>query len=81
MQDTVDNAVITGKDVRWTEEQLRRNLAAYGVPADARVTVANREARIEARVEYAVIVPLLVTTYEYKFDHTTRSSNYLSGGG
>lgn len=81
MQDTVDNAVITGKDARWTEEQLRRNLETYGVPDDAVVTVANRESRIEAHVEYTALVPLLVTTYEYKFDHTTRSNNLLSGGG
>jgi hypothetical protein len=81
MQDTVDNAVITGKDARWTEDQLRRNLATYGAPPDARITVANRESRMEAHVQYVVPVPLLVTTYQYVFDHTTRSSNYLSGGG
>ncbi len=81
MQDTVDNAVITDKDARWAEDQLRRNLANYGVPPDARLTVANREARIEAHVQYTVPVPLLVTTYEYKFDHTARSSNLLPGGG
>jgi hypothetical protein len=81
MQDTVNNAVITGKEARWTEDQLRRNLATYGAPADARVNIANRESRLEARVEYSVPVPLLVTTYVYKFDHTARSSNYLSGGG
>ena len=81
MQDTVNNAVITNRDARWTEDQLRRNLTAYGVPPDARVTVSNRESRIEAHVEYTVAVPLLVTTYEYKFDHTTRSDNLLSGGG
>lgn len=81
MQDTVNNAVITDKDARWTEDQLRRSLTNYGVPPNARVTVANRESRIEARVEYTVPVPLLVTTYEYKFDHTTRSSNLLSSGG
>lgn len=80
MQDTVDNAVITGKDPRWTEEQLRRNLATYDAPPDALVTAVNRESRIEARIAYNVIVPLLVTTYEYKFDHTTRSNNLLSGG-
>lgn len=81
MQDTVNNAVITDKDARWADDQLRRNLTGYGAPADARVTVANREARIEAHVEYTVPVPLLVTTYEYKFDHTVRSNNLLTGGG
>jgi hypothetical protein len=81
MQDTVNNAVVTDKDARWAEDQLRRSLTSYGAPPDARVTVANRESRIEAHVEYTVLVPLLVTTYEYKFDHTTRSNNLLPGGG
>jgi hypothetical protein len=80
MQDTVNNAAVTDKDARWTEDQLRRNLTTYGVPADARIKVANRASRIEAQVEYTIPVPLLVTTYEYKFDHTARSSNLLPGG-
>ena len=81
MQDTVNNAVITDKDARWAEDQLRRNLTMYGAPPDARVTVVNSAGRIEAHVEYTVPVPLLVTTYEYKFDHTVRSNNLLPGGG
>jgi hypothetical protein len=80
MQDTVNNAAVTDKDARWTEDQLRRNLASYGVPADARIKVANRASRIEAQVEYTIPVPLVVTTYEYKFDHTARSNNLLPGG-
>jgi hypothetical protein len=81
MQDTVNNAVITGKDAQWTEDQLRRNLTTYGAPSNTRIAVVNRESRLEAQVEYSVLVPLLVTTYEYKFNHTTRSNNLLSGGG
>jgi hypothetical protein len=80
MQDTVNNAVVTDKNAAWAEDQLRRSLANYGAPPNALVTVANRESRIEAHVQYTVPVPLMVTTYEYKFDHTTRSSNLLSGG-
>jgi hypothetical protein len=81
MQDTVNKAVITDKDASWAEDQLRRSLASYGVPPDARITVANRESRLEAHVQYTIPVPLGITTYEYKFDHTTRSSNLLFGGG
>ncbi|MDQ1560079.1 MAG: hypothetical protein QOD32_3139 [Pyrinomonadaceae bacterium] len=81
MQDTVNNAVITDKDARWADDQLRRNLTSYGAPPDARINVANSAGRIEAHVEYTVPVPLLVTTYEYKFDHTVRSNNLLPGGG
>jgi hypothetical protein len=76
----VNNAVVTDKNAAWAEDQLRRSLTNYGAPPNALVTVANRESRIEAHVQYTVAVPLIVTTYEYKFDHTTRSSNLLSGG-
>jgi hypothetical protein len=81
MQDAVDKAVVTDKNAAWAEEQIRRSLPIYGVPPDAQVTVANREARIEAHVEYSIPVPLLITTYEYKFNHTARSANLLTGGG
>ena len=81
MQDTVDNAVVTDKDAKWAEDQLRRSLPTYGAPPDALVTVANRASRLEAHVEYTVPVPLLVTTYQYKFNHTVNSSTLLSGGG
>jgi hypothetical protein len=81
MQDTVDKAVVTDKNAAWAEDQIRRSLPIYGAPPTALVTVGNREARLEAHVEYIVPVPLLVTTYEYKFDHTARSANLLTGGG
>ncbi|HJR06368.1 MAG TPA: hypothetical protein VJ842_03835 [Pyrinomonadaceae bacterium] len=81
MKDTVENAVVTDKDAKWAEDQLRRSLPIYGAPPDALVTVVNRAARLEAHIEYTVPVPLVVTTYQYKFNHTVTSSTLLSGGG
>ena len=81
MKDTVENAVVTDKDAKWAEDQLRRSLPIYGAPPDTRINVANSAGRIEAHVEYTVPVPLLVTTYQYKFNHTVNSSTLLSGGG
>ena len=80
MQDVVDKAVVTDKNAAWAEDQIRRSLPLYNAPPNALVTVASREARLEAHVEYTVPIPLLVTTYEYKFDHTARSANLLTGG-
>jgi hypothetical protein len=80
MQDTVDKAVVTSKNAAWAEDQLRQSLPVYGAPPDALISVGNRDARIEAHVQYVVPIPLIVTTYEYKFDHTTRSAYLLSGG-
>lgn len=81
MQDALDKAVVTDKNAAWAEDQIRRSLPLYGAPPNALVTVANREARLEAHVEYSVPIPLLVTTYEYKFNHTARSANLMTGGG
>jgi hypothetical protein len=80
IQDAVDKAVVTDKNAAWAEDQIRRTLPTYGAPPDALVTVANREARLEAHVEYTVPIPLLVTTHEYKFNHTARSANLMTGG-
>lgn len=73
MQDTVDNAVVTDKNPAWAEDQIRRSLKNYGAPENAHVEVANREAHLEANVQYSVPVPLFVTTHVYKFNHTVRS--------
>ena len=79
MKDTVDNAVVTDKNAAWADDQIRRNLKNYGAPENALVNVANRDAHLEAQVEYIVPIPLLVTTYEYKFEHTARSAGVLTG--
>jgi len=80
MEDTVNKAVITDKNAQWAEEQLRKSLPEYGAPPNTLITVANRESRLEANVQYTIPIPLFVTTYQYKFNHTTRSSTFFSGG-
>ena len=80
MQDTVNNAVITDKNAQWTEDQLRKNLSLYGVPPNALVNASVVNARMEAHVQYSIPIPLIVTTYDYKFDYTARSNNLLSSG-
>lgn len=80
MEDTVNKAVITDKNAQWAEEQLRKSLPEYGAPPNTLITVAKRESRLEANVQYTIPIPLFVTTYQYKFNYTTRSSNFFSGG-
>jgi len=78
MEDTVNKAVIMDKNAQWAEEQLRKSLPEYGAPPNTLITVANHDARLEANVQYAIPIPLLVTTYMYRFNYTTRSSNFFS---
>lgn len=80
MQDTVNNAAITSKSAAWAEQQLRANLDDYGLPPDADIQTSTSEGRITARVQFTVPLSLLVTTYQYKFDHTAKSATLLTGG-
>jgi hypothetical protein len=80
MNDTVNTAVITNKNAQWAEEQLRKSLPEYGAPPNTRITVVNRESRLEANMQYTIPIPLLITTYQYKFNYTARSSTFFYGG-
>ena len=80
MQDTVNNAAISDKPPAWVEQQLRANAELYGVPADALFETSERNNRIEARVMFTRPVPLIVTTYQYKFDNTAKSATLTAGG-
>ena len=74
MQDTVNMAAAAGKKGPWVEQQLRGNADDYGVPQDALIETTTRDGRMEAHVQFTSSVPLLVTTYQYTFDHTVKSS-------
>ncbi len=80
MQDTVSNAAMLSKPPTWVEQQLRGSAEDYGVPRDAVIEVTPRAGRMEARVAYTRPIPLVVTTYQYKFDYTAKSAALLSGG-
>ena len=78
MQDTVNNAAMTGKNPAWIEQQLKDALADYDLPPDTTVKSGVRDGRLEAQVRYTRTIPLLVTSYEYTFDKTVRSSTSVT---
>lgn len=78
MQDTVDRAVATGQSAAWVENQFRAGAADYDVPPDATYRVELRDNRIEANVRWTRPVVSRVYTYQYNFDHTVRSGNFLT---
>jgi hypothetical protein len=80
MQDTVNTAAITNKQPAWVEQQLRANLDDYGLPTDAQIETSTSEGRLSARVQFTVPLSLLVTTYQYKFDHAAKSNTLTAGG-
>lgn len=77
MQHYVDVASAEGKPPGWAGEQLMKNFADYHVPANALVTPAKRDNRIEIRVQFVRPIDFPGYTYEYQFDHTATSTAFL----
>lgn len=79
MQDTVDKAVATGQtSSSLIENQFRGRASDYGMPSDARIVVQRIDNRIEARVSWTRPIPLLGYVYQHNFDHTVKSSTFLT---
>lgn len=78
MQHNVDMAATQGYQPSWVSDQLTKNLGEYGIPSDAVITPANRDGRIEVRVQFVTAVEFPGYTYEYEFDHTARSTAFFT---
>ena len=77
MQHYVDVASAEGKPPAWAAEQLMKNFGEYSVPANAVMTPAKRDNRIEVRVQFVRPVEFPGYTYEYQFDYTATSTAFL----
>lgn len=80
MRETVEKASYPpGQTVAWVESQLRAGADEHGLaPEDLTLDVRNVEGRIVARAQWTRPVKLPGFIYEYKFDHTARSSGFLN---
>jgi hypothetical protein len=78
MQHDVDAAAAMGKPDSWVREQLVKNAAEYGIPADALISTQMQDNRMEARVQFKKPIEFPGYVYDYEFDHTARSSQFLS---
>ena len=79
MQQTVNKAAYPpGQSPEWVESQLRAAAKEYDLPADMHVTAQNESGRMAARVRWERAVPLPFYVYQYKFDHTARSSGFIN---
>jgi len=78
MQQTVDKGAALSKPGEWVKEQLSKNGAEYGIPADAKMTIEEHEGALQARVQFKRQVSLIAYTYDYEFDKTVKSSSLWS---
>ena len=79
MQETVNKAAYPpGQTTEWVAQQLRAGAKEHGIPEDFEVNVQREEGRIAAHVTWTEPVQLPGFTYDYDFDHTARSSGFIS---
>jgi hypothetical protein len=79
MQEVVNRAAYPpGQTTEWVAQQLRAAAREHEVPEDMEVNVQREEGRIAANVTWSESVQLPGFTYEYDFDHTARSSGFIS---
>ena len=78
MQHNVDVAVSQGYAPTWVSEQLSKAGAEYGLPKDAVITPSQRDNRIEVRVQFSKPIEFPGYTYDYQFDHTAKSTAFVS---
>lgn len=79
MQETVNKAAYPpGQSTDWVAQQLRASAKEYELPEDAEFRVQKEEGRIAARVTWDEAVQFPGYVYVYNFDHTVRSSGFIS---
>ena len=78
MQHYADVAVAQGYPPSWAGEQLMKSAPEYQVPPNAIITPAQRDNRIEIRVQYVRTIEFPGYTYNYEFDHTVKSTAFLA---
>jgi len=77
MQRNVDAASALGHTPTWVKDQLARSGPEYGIPADAVITPTQEENRMQVRVQFRVPIEFPGYTYEYEFDKTAKSTQFL----
>lgn len=78
MQHDADVAATQGYPVNWVAEQLKKSLAEYNVPANAIITPSQQQNRVFVRVQYTRPIEFPGYTYNFEFDHTAQSTDFLT---
>ena len=78
MQNKVNLAAAQGYDAAWLADQISKSKSEHNVPDDAVITPAQREGRVEVRVQFTRPISTPLFTYNYEFDHTAQSTTFLT---
>src|SRR5215210_7529060 len=77
MQNQVNMAAAQGHDAAWLADQVSKSKSQYNVPEDAVITPAQKEGRMEVRVQFTRPISFPGYTYNYDFDYTAQSTTFL----
>ena len=77
MQQKVNAATALGYPPNWIKEQLARSAPEYQVPAEVEITPAVEDKRMEVRVQFTQPIQFPGYTYDYVFDHTAKSTDFV----
>jgi hypothetical protein len=78
MHHDVEVAATQGYPPSWVKDQLAKSEAEYSVPANALITPAQREGRLEVRVQFTQPIEFPGYTYQWEFDYTAKSTAFLT---
>jgi len=78
MQHDADVAATQGYPITWITTQLQKSLVEFNIPASAVITPSQQDNRMAVRVQYTRPIEFFGYTYEYEFDHTVRSTAFLT---
>jgi hypothetical protein len=78
MQNKVNLAAAQGYDAAWISDQLSKSKAEYHVPDDAVISPAQKDGRMEVRVQFTRPISFPGFTYNYNFDYTAQSTSFLT---
>ena len=77
MQNQVNMAAAQGHDAAWLADQVSKSKSQYNVPENAVITPAQKEGRMEVRVQFTRPIAFPGYTYNYDFDYTAQSTTFL----
>ena len=78
MQSKVNAAAVQGYEPAWIQDQLEKSKPEFHVPAEAIITPARQDNQMQVRVQFTRPIPFPGYTYNYEFDYTAKSTNFLT---
>ena len=78
MQHNADVASTQGYEPAWVKNQLTKAAPEYGVPVDAVILPERKDNRMEITVQFTKPIEFPGYTYNYTFDHTVKSTAFLT---